>query len=307
MRDPVTSIETNENSDSQRVERAQDMTLTCDGWEDTLTGAGGDGGDYSDESIVSLYDYVVPYRARPDVLFFVDAARESGGPVLEVGCGTGRVLIPTARAGVSITGLDLSPQMLDVCRRGLRQEDHAVQQQVVLVHADMRDFDLSGKFRLATIPFRPFQHLLTVDEQLACLACVWRHLVDGGRLVFDVFNPSLDAIVAALTSEEVGDEPEFTMPDGRRVVRRQRTVARDRFRQVDQHELIYYVTHPDGRQERLVHAFPLRYLFRFEIEHLLVRAGFEVEHIYASFDKSPYGSKYPGELVCVARRAGLSR
>ena len=97
------------------------------------------------------------------------------------------------------------------------------------------------------------------------------------------------------------------MPDGRRVVRRQRTVARDRFRQVDQHELIYYVTHPDGRRERLVHAFPLRYLFRFEIEHLLVRAGFEVEHIYAGFDKSPYGSKYPGELVCTARRAGPGR
>jgi SAM-dependent methyltransferase len=261
-----------------------------------------DGDEYG--LVADLYDHVVPYRKRPDVSFFVDAATEAGSPVLEVGCGTGRVLIPTARAGIAIVGLDLSPQMLAVCRQWLQAEDVTVQQRVELVHADMRQFDLDRTFTLATIPFRPFQHLLTVDEQLSCLAGIWRHLVDGGRLVFDVFNPSLDAIVAAPSSEEVGDEPEFAMPDGRRVVRKHRTVARDRFRQVDRHELIYYVTHPDGRQERLVHAFPLRYLFRFEVEHLLARAGFQLEHLYAGFDKRLYGSTYPGDLVCVARRVG---
>ena len=86
-----------------------------------------------------------------------------------------------------------------------------------------------------------------------------------------------------------------------------RITARDYFSQVQDTELIYYVTHPDGRQERLVHAFPMRYLFRFEAEHLLARCGFEVEALYADYDKSPYGSKYPGELIFVARRPGLSR
>ena len=62
----------------------------------------------------------------------------------------------------------------------------------------------------------------------------------------------------------------------RRVTCRHETVARDRFNQVNHFELIYYVTHSDGRAERLVHAFPMRYLFRFEAEHLLARAGFEV-------------------------------
>ena len=64
-----------------------------------------------------LYDHVVPYRERQDIGFFVDAAAESGGPVLEIGCGTGRVLIPTARAGIEITGLDMSTHMLAVCRQ----------------------------------------------------------------------------------------------------------------------------------------------------------------------------------------------
>jgi len=103
--------------------------------------------------------------------------------------------------------------------------------------------------------------------------------------------------------QEFGDEPDFSTPDGRRVVRRHRTIAHDRFNQVTHVELIYYVTHPGGREERLVHAFPMRYLFRFEAEHLLARAGFTLEHVYADFEKSPYGSKYPGELLMVARRS----
>ncbi len=79
-----------------------------------------------------FYDYVVPYQTRPDVTFFVEAAQASGGPVLEVGCGTGRVLIPTARAGISIYGIDLSPHMLAVCEQRLEQEPAEVQQRVQL-------------------------------------------------------------------------------------------------------------------------------------------------------------------------------
>jgi hypothetical protein len=67
-------------------------------------------------------------------------------------------------------------------------------------------------------------------------------------------------------------------------------------------ELIYRVTYPDGREERLVQRFTMRYLFRFEAEHLLARSGFEVENVYADFDKSPYGSKHPGDLVFVTRK-----
>jgi SAM-dependent methyltransferase len=260
-------------------------------------------GGYDDYAFIAeLYDHVGPYRDRPDVDFFVESALAAEGPVLEVGCGTGRVLIPTARAGAEITGLDLSPQMLAVCRARLRGEPEAVQSRVRVVEADMRSFDLGRPFALVTLPFRPFQHLLTVGDQLSCLHSIRRHLVDGGRLILDLFNPSLDALVSQPVGEEFGDEPEFSMPDGRRVLRRQKTVAQDRFGQVNDFELVYYVTHADGGKERLVHSFRLRYLFRFEAEHLLARAGFAVEHLYGGYDRSPYGSKYPGELVFVARK-----
>ena len=260
------------------------------------------GGYQEYDFIADLYDHVVPYRNRPDVGFFVEAAQSAGSPVLEVGCGTGRVLIPTARAGVETVGLDLSTHMLAVCRKRLEAEPGPVRSRARLVQADMRRFQLGQKFTLATIPFRPFQHLLTVEDQLSCLASIRAHLVDGGRLILDLFNPSLDMLASPADAAEGGDEPEFTTPDGRRDVRKYRAVAHDRFSQVSDHELIYYVSHPDGRQERLVQAFPLRYLFRFEAEHLLARAGFEVEHLYADFDKRPYGSVYPGELLFVARK-----
>ncbi len=167
----------------------------------------------------------------------------------------------------------------------------------------MRSFDLGRTFNLITVPFRPFQHLLTVPDQRACLETLREHLADGGRLILDLFNPSLEALASRQEGQEFGEEPEFSTPDGRRVVRRHKIVAHDRFNQLNQVELIYYVTHPDGRAERLVHGFAMRYLFRFEAEHLLARCGLEVEHLYAGFDKSPYGSKYPGELVFVARKA----
>ena len=261
-----------------------------------------------------FYDDVVPYRERQDVAFFVDMAQQAGGPVLEVGCGTGRVLIPTARAGCEIAGLDSSPAMLSRCREKLSREPEAVRSRITLAEADMRRFQIDPPhgyqvgFALVTLPFRPFQHLLEVGDQLACLACIHRHLAPGGRLVLDVFNPSLRLLVL---NEEAPDlalkEPEFAMQDGSKVQRSHRVIGRDFFSQVQIIEMRYHVSHPGGREEELVHRFRLRYFYRFEVEHLLVRAGFEIEHLYADYDRSPYGSKVPGELIFVARKVGESR
>jgi SAM-dependent methyltransferase len=252
--------------------------------------------------IADLYDHVVPYRERADIGFFVEAATAAGGPVLELGCGTGRILIPTVRAGVEATGVDLSSGMLSICRQRLNAEPEPIRARAHLIQADMRRFDAGRQFALTTIPFRPFQHLLTVEDQLSCLATIRAHLVDSGTLIVDLFNPSLDALAGVRIGEEGGEEPEFTMPDGRRVVRTFRILAADRFNQVNDIELIYRVAHPDGRQERLLHAFSMRYVFRFEMEHLLARTGFRVEHLYSDFDKHPYGHTYPGELVFIARK-----
>ncbi|NIM95824.1 MAG: methyltransferase domain-containing protein [Anaerolineales bacterium] len=260
-------------------------------------------GGYTEYQFVAeFYDYVEPYQSRGDVSFYVEMALASEGRVLEIGCGTGRVLIPIARAGREITGLDLSPSMIETCRNNVSDEPEEVQKRITLLQADMRDFHIDRTFSLAIIPFRPFQHLVTVEDQRNCLNAIWRHLSPNGTFILDVFNPSLPHLTDDSYLSESGEEPEFQMPDGRTVLRRHRTVSRDLFNQINDNELIYYITHPDGREERLVHRFKMRYLFRFEAEHLLARAGFEIVEVYADYDRSLYGSKYPGELIIVSKK-----
>jgi hypothetical protein len=193
--------------------------------------------------------------------------------------------------------------MLAVCRKKLSRETVDVQARVQLVHADMRQFALGREFRLVTLPFRSFQHLLTVEEQLSCLTSIHTHLVPGGRVVLDVFNPSLPRLVDDRYLVEVEEEPPFTMPDSRRVVRRSRLVSRDLIRQILEVEFTYTVTTAEGGEERLTYRAPIRYLFRFEGEHLLSRSGYAVEAVYADYDRNPYGTRDPGELIFIARRA----
>jgi hypothetical protein len=166
----------------------------------------------------------------------------------------------------------------------------------------MTNFAIDTRFQLVTLPFRPFQHLVEVKGQLACLDCIRQHLNESGLLILDLFNPSLQILTDESHSQEQESGQPFEMPDGRQVHRRHRIAHRDLFGQVQQVELIYYVTHPDGRQERLVDSFPMRYFFRYEVEHLLARAGFEIVHLFSDYDRSPYGSKAPGELIFVATR-----
>ena len=260
--------------------------------------------EFVDEYIntADLYDHVGPYAARKDIKFYVDLAREASGRVLELGCGTGRVLIPTAEAGVDITGLDASPSMLDVCRQKLATLPSTIHKRTWLVHGDFRNFDLEEQYDLITMPFRPFQHLLTVEDQLACLASVRKHLHRGGKFVFDLFNPSIPGLADETRLEAAQVEAEVTLPDGRRFTRSHRFVRKDFHRQINDLELIHDVVWPDGTQSQEVFAFQMRYFFRYEIEHLLVRAGFAVEAIYADWDRTPYGEVYPGELIIEARR-----
>ena len=253
-------------------------------------------------AVAEFYDHVVQYRERRDVSFFVDMAKESGGPVLEMGCGTGRVLIPTARAGIEIVGLDLSSSMLKICRQHLKNEPPALRKLTHLSQGDMCTFDAGRIFNLVTIPFRPYQHLATVEDQMRCLINVHRHLPVGGRLVFDLFNPSLASLIADDLLEESKDGPPFTMNDGRIVQRYARTTSRDVFKQIIEVDLIYRIRHPDSREEAVTHSILMRYSFRYEVEHLLARCGFSVENVFADYDKSPFGSKYPGELIFVARK-----
>jgi SAM-dependent methyltransferase len=249
--------------------------------------------------LAELYDLMPSYAGRGDVEFYAECARQAGGPVLELACGTGRVLIPLARAGCEMVGLDLSEHMLARCRDKLAAEAEEVRDRVRLVEGDMTDFDLGQRFALVTTPFRPFQHLLEVEQQLNCLRGANAHLVRGGRLVLDLFQPDPGKLSDPARTAEAVDAADVPMPDGRMFTRSHRIAAFHPAQQYNDVELIYDITNADGNVERVVHAFPFRYFFRYEVEHLLARAGFRVVELYGSFDRSPLADESP-EMIFVA-------
>jgi len=260
------------------------------------------GGYELHEFIAEYYDAAYNRRNTKDVGFFVDYSKKAGGRTLELGCGTGRVLIPTAAAGCEITGLDFSTYMLQKCREKLAQQSQELQKSVKLIQGDMTDFHIDEKYALVTLPFRPFQHLITVEEQKNCLGCIRQHLKPRGKLVFDVFNPNPARLVPNPEyTIEKEDLPETLMPDGRRVRRTNRTLGFHREQQYNDFELIYYVIHPDSRTERLVMSFSMRYYFRYEIEHLLELSRFRVVDLFGDFDRSAYASDSP-EMIFIAEK-----
>ena len=122
-----------------------------------------------------------------DIPFWVEIAKAARGPVLELCCGTGRVLIPCVEAGVATEGLDAASAMLDHCRAKLARTGRTAE----LTVSDMRDFTRPRRYALIVIPFSSFYHNLTRADQIATLRRCREHLAPGGRLMFQVFHPDL--------------------------------------------------------------------------------------------------------------------
>lgn len=141
------------------------------------------------DAIARLYD---PWSRSvvEDVSFYVEEAVRSGGPVLELGVGTGRIAVPTAAAGIEVVGVDRSEGMLEVARE--RAELAGVE--LDLRAGDLREPPVDGPFPLVTIPFRSLLHMETDGDRRAALRAVRGLLAPAGRLVFDVFAPGTDDI-----------------------------------------------------------------------------------------------------------------
>ncbi len=228
-----------------------------------------------------------------DVAFYRKLAHEAQGPVLELGCGTGRILLAIAVDGIPCTGLDASPRMLDALRR--KEAPSTLR----LVCAPMQDFDLGpDRFKLIFAGFRVFQHLYTVEDQLACLACVRRHLAPGGSFAFDVFAPNLDRV--RRTREPEREDVRFEQ-DGEQIVR-YTAVDFDHVHQLMRLRMRYERSQGGEVIDNEIVEMRMRYFFRYEIEHLLARAGFDEVQILGGFDGRPYDYT-SGETIVVARGA----
>jgi ubiquinone/menaquinone biosynthesis C-methylase UbiE len=220
-----------------------------------------------------------------------------GSPILEVACGTGRVLLPLARKGYRVTGVDVSAAMLDRARAKIAAE--GLGDRATLVEQDMRDLDLDGRFNLALVVSNSFLHMLTMDDQLAAVGRIRRHLEPGGLLLLDLFNPDLSRLLdfqGRVTLEKVMADPETG-----HTLMKFLTQTVDLGQQIIDVTFILDEVDSKGHVQRTLFPFSLRYLFRGELELLLRYAGFEVEVIYGSYDLDEFAADSE-RMIAVARR-----
>ncbi len=222
-----------------------------------------------------------------DLPFYRMHALASEGPVLELCCGTGRLTVPLAEAGVDITGVDLSGPMLDRAKQKAR--DAGVE--IPFVLDDIRSFRLDRMFDMVFIPFNSLQGIFDWQDVLVVFEQVKAHLKPGGLFIFDIFNPDFEYMRAR--KEHPVDLFRFDLDDGRPVVIRE-TCDYDVAAQVNR--VTWYF---DVAGETFTGGLDVRCFFPQEILALVHGAGFEVVEWYGSFDESAFTSDSRKQiLVC---------
>ena len=226
---------------------------------------------------------------KDDIPFYIHQAKEAGGKVLEVACGSGRVYLELLKEGVDAYGIDISEDMLNT----LREKAKALNLQSKVLLADMRDFEMEHRFPLITIPFGSFLQNLTIDDQLHTLKSCRKHLNKNGKLVLNFFHPNPD-IIANTYGKEI-HQPIDTA-DG----------------QVDLVRKSYFVDEPGQvieftftwiKDNQILSRFRSRLslIYKREFELLLSLAGFKSWQVYGGFDYQPLES-YKQEMVWIIKK-----
>jgi SAM-dependent methyltransferase len=214
--------------------------------------------------------------------FYVGHAKRAAGPVLDIGCGTGRVLLPCLQAGVDIDGLDLFEPML----ARLRASAEGLSLSPRLYPADMSDFRLPRQYALIVIPFNAFAHNLTQESQIGCLQCCREHLQPGGLLIIDGAFPGLHWIAGEQNVRVL--ELETTDPRTGRTLRMFDTRSFDRVRQFQHSVTEVESIGPDGRVELLQRSeFDMRWIYKDEMALLLRHTGYDRWDLCGDFDGRP--------------------
>jgi SAM-dependent methyltransferase len=257
------------------------------------------------EVLAKYYDGAYEAMKLEDAPFYLELARKSGGPVLEIGCGTGRVLLPIARAGVEIQGLDASPAMLSVLRSKLEKEPADVRRRVKLHSGDMRRFRLKRKFSLVTIPFRPLQHMHTLQDQVDALTSAAAHLKTDGRLAFDVFFPRFERLTGGVGEELLEAEWQIDGGSGR-VIRHFRKDSYDKIAQNFTGTFLIRTYEGDKLVREETGLLKMTWFTRGQMEALFRLTGLEVVEEYGSFAKGPLNNEAEEMIFVVKKRAARS-
>jgi len=237
------------------------------------------------DAMAKWYDFDYDRRMRKDLPFWRKCARDGGNPVLELGAGTGRVTAHLAKHGFDVTGIEISPEMLERGRARLARLRGANGRAKILP-GDMAALDVRGRFGTVLVPFRAFHHLYDTTRQLAALDGIRRRLAPKGLAAFDLVNPDLRELLAADGKLRITYERKHPRR-GTRIVQRFR-IRSDLPRQIAYIDYVW----DEYRGARKVGSdtAPMRWRWfhRFEFEHLLARAGLRPVRLLGDYDGRPY-------------------
>lgn len=232
-----------------------------------------------------IYDQVY-FDVNDDIDFYVQESILSKGSVLELGCGTGRVTFPIAKAGIDLLALDNSMEMMKVALGKINHQD-IVYPNLQFVRSDMRNFTFNKKFNLIIIPFRGFQSLLNVYDQIQAILNIKNHLAKNGRFIFNAFVPNSESMVSA--HDVLYHNKDVQDIDNNRKFIIWNQSEYDQFNQIVHTRIVVDELNNRGLAvNRFYRDFSLRYGFRWELYHLLISHGFKLLNLYGDFEKSDF-------------------
>lgn len=245
-------------------------------------------GSIYDDPVV--YDHIHNTAWLNDIQFYIEQVKKDRGPVLELGCGTGRVSIPIAEQRHCVTGIDIDKRMLNRAREKA-EEKHL---DIDWILGDIRNFDLGRQFGTIIYPANSIAHLLDIDSIEGCLACIRKHLSENGLFILHMFTPGLK--ILSRDHDKRYPVSEYDDPHGRGHVVVTETTIYDNARQVNDVKW-YYLYEQTGEEE--IKKFSMRIYYPQELDALLRYNGFEIVAKYGAFDGRPYDSSSPFQIpVC---------
>jgi SAM-dependent methyltransferase len=269
------------------------------------------------EEFADPHTYDIEDNTDTGIAFYTALAQATGGPVLEIACGTGRVSIPVARLGFAVTGLDIVPGMLALAR------SKSAGLPIRWVEGDARAFDLGRQFRLIFLTGNAFQAFLTRADQEALLARVRAHLYDDGLYAFETRNPRWATHETRAEAEdwpaserhtvgrplfaylETRNEEEdwltYTDASGREV-RLSRTQVYDHVAQI-LHWTTYRRWREGDQEQTRITRIAVRYTFPQELEALLHYNGFTILRQYGDWNLEPLTAASTSIIVVGRKRA----
>lgn len=253
-------------------------------------------------SLAKFYDWRLA-DSKEEIPFYVQLAKEHGDPVLELGCGTGRITLPIAEAGIKVVGLDLSGDMLEIARQKLSRMPQEFQAGIQFAEGNMVDFALEQQFSLVILPNNQFRELLTTKEQKSCLRCVSRHLKQDGSVIIEISNPFRSIrrwAVGEVFRRKVG----YCQETGTIVECVFETTAVNLMDQWIEQETIYVEHSGDGSSARHSGRGRSRFIFPKELDLLLETSGLRIVDRWGGYDRSCLRDDSPSLIVRAVQTTG---